>query len=72
MALDCKTCDHKKNVATDGHCSEFVHIPDLDKCEMHTQGARAAAVAAAPTGSFIWLGQGHSAAKEVQTPSVTR
>jgi hypothetical protein len=60
MALNCGTCDHKKNVVTDGHCSEFVHIPALDSCEMHTQGVRAQAVQAAEskaTGSYIWLGE---------------
>ncbi len=71
MALNCDTCDHKNNVVSQGHCTEFQHIPALDACAMHT-GSKASAApvvpATKPSGTFLWLNQAHSGAGEVKTP----
>lgn len=65
MPLNCNTCNKKHNVIPEGHCSEFSHIPEIDACAMHSDGMVVKAVAAKPTGTFLWLDQTHTSTKEV-------
>lgn len=76
MALDCTTCGHKQNAMSQGHCTEFDHIPELDACAMHTLGASASKEVAAPVvipgntpaGGYLWLKEIHPAS---QIPQVS-
>jgi hypothetical protein len=68
MALNCQTCGNKQNAVSQGHCTEFQHIPDIDACGMHTGGIHASSpevknqtptIPQKSTDSYLWLNQSH-------------
>lgn len=68
MALNCNTCKHKKDVADQGYCTEFLLMPQIHKCAMHSEEVEARKAKSGsplpspviPTalnerGSYLWL-----------------